>query len=69
MATYGKVGEHKEDEEWVKCVERLTHNFTANEIKDKDKQSSIFLSVCGAKTIQAYSESGNSRKVRLEDKI
>ena len=50
MATYGKVEEYKEDEEWVEYVERLTHYFTANEIEDEGKQRSILLSVCGAKT-------------------
>ena len=50
MATYEKVEEYKEDEEWVEYIERLTHYFTANEIEDGDKQRSISLSVCGAKT-------------------
>ena len=50
MATYRKVEEYKEDEEWVEYVERLTHYFTANEIEDEGKQRSILLSVCGAKT-------------------
>ena len=50
MATYGKVEEFKEDEEWVEYIERLTHYFTANDIEDEDKQRSILLSVCGAKT-------------------
>lgn len=45
MATYGKVEEHKEDEEWVEYIERLTHYFTANEIENGDKQRSILLSV------------------------
>ena len=35
MATYGKVEEYKEDEEWVEYVERLTHYFAANEIETK----------------------------------
>ena len=50
MAIYEKVDEYKEDEEWVKYIERLTHYFTASKIEDRDKQRSILLSVCGAKT-------------------
>ena len=50
MTTYGKIEEYKEDEEWVEYIERLTHYFTANEIENADKQRSILLSVCGAKT-------------------
>jgi predicted aspartyl protease len=37
-------------EEWTQYVERMDHYFEANDIEDKDKKRSIFLSVIGAKT-------------------
>ena len=50
MATYGRIDEYDESEEWTQYVERMDHYFEANDIEDKDKKRSIFLSVIGAKT-------------------
>ena len=51
MATYGTVGEFKENEEsWTQYVERLEQYFLANEIKNQTKMRAILLSVCGSKT-------------------
>ncbi len=50
MATYGRIDEYDETEEWTQYVERMDHYFEANDIEDKDKKRSIFLSVIGAKT-------------------
>ncbi|KAK3747895.1 hypothetical protein QZH41_001360 [Actinostola sp. cb2023] len=50
MATYGKIDEYQETEDWGIYVERLNHYFEANDIKSEDKQKSIFLATVGAKT-------------------
>ena len=50
MATYGRIDEYDEIEEWTQYVERMNNFFEANEIDDEDKKRSIFLSVIGAKT-------------------
>ena len=50
MATYGKIDEYDESEEWTQYVERMDHYFEANEIEEYDKKRSIFFSVLGAKT-------------------
>ena len=50
MATYGRIDEYDEIEEWTQYVERMDHYFEANEIESNDKKRSIFLSVIGAKT-------------------
>lgn len=50
-ATVGSLSEFSEkDGDWVEYVERLEHFFLANDIVDEEKQRSILLSVCGAKT-------------------
>lgn len=50
MATYGRIDEYDEIEEWTQYVERMDHYFAANNIESNDKKRSIFLSVIGAKT-------------------
>jgi hypothetical protein len=50
MATYSRIEEYDETEEWPQYIERMDHYFEANEIDDDDKKRSIFLSVIGAKT-------------------
>ena len=53
MATplFGKVDEFNgKNEEWRHYVERMSHFFAANGIKDREKQRSIFLVSVGAKT-------------------
>ena len=50
MATFGKIDEYKETEDWGNYVERLNHYFEANDIKDKGKQRAIFLASVGAQT-------------------
>ena len=50
MATYGRIDEYDKIEEWTQYVERMDHYFEVNDIEDKDKKHSIFLSVIGAKT-------------------
>ena len=50
MATFGKVTEFKETEEWIHYVERMNHYFSANEITEESKKRSIFLVAIGAKT-------------------
>lgn len=49
MARYGKIGDFDpEKEDWDLYVERLAYYFAANDIKDKEKQKAILLSVIGA---------------------
>ena len=57
MSTFGVLGEFKDggEEEWTHYVERMQHYFTANDVKSKEKQLSIFLSVCGASTYKLIS--------------
>ena len=50
MATYGTIGEYKDEETWTQYVERLDQYFLANDIKDEKKKRAILLSVCGSKT-------------------
>ncbi|CAB3999348.1 Hypothetical predicted protein [Paramuricea clavata] len=51
MATYGRIEEYDETEEWPQYIERMDHYFEANKMDDDDKKRSIFLSVIGAKTL------------------
>ena len=37
---------------WSIYAEQLNHYFTANNVKDKDKQQAILLAICGATTYQ-----------------
>ena len=56
MSNFGVLGEFKAgEEEWMHYVERMRHYFTANDVKSKEKQLSIFLSVCGAHTYKLIS--------------
>lgn len=50
MATFGKIEEYCESDEWVQYVERLEMYFEANDIDDDTKKRSILLTVCGPKT-------------------
>ena len=50
MATNGQIDEYDKIAEWTQYVEQMDHYFEANDIEDKDKKRSIFLSVIGAKT-------------------
>jgi DNA gyrase/topoisomerase IV subunit A len=50
MATFGKIEEYQETEDWRNYVKRLDHYFEANDIKSNDKQKAIFLATVGAKT-------------------
>ena len=36
MATYGRIEEYDETEEWPQYIERMDHYFEANEIDDDD---------------------------------
>ena len=48
MATYGRISEYSESEDWTQYGERLKFYFKANDIQDYGKQRAILLSVCGA---------------------
>jgi len=48
MATYGRISEYCESEDWAQYEERLKFYFEANDIQDDGKQRAILLSVCGA---------------------
>lgn len=54
MATgsvFGNISEFdSRGEDWHLYVERLEQFFVANEVKDKDRQRAIFLTVCGQRT-------------------
>ena len=39
MATYGRIDEYDETEEWTQYVERMSHFFKANEISDKTRST------------------------------
>ena len=56
MSNFGVLREFKAgEEEWMHYVERMRHYFTANDVKSKEKQLSIFPSVCGAHTYKLIS--------------
>ena len=48
MATYGRISEYSESEDWTQYEERLKFYFEANDIQDDGKQRAVLLSVCGA---------------------
>lgn len=50
MASYGRIDEYVEGEDFTQYKERLEHYFKANDINVGAKKVSIFLSVVGAKT-------------------
>ena len=51
MATHGSVRPFEpKEEDWTSYTERLQQYFTANDVKNADKQRGILLSVCGAPT-------------------
>ena len=54
MATFGKIGEFDPNsEDWSSYIERVQQFFIANDLQSKnDKQKTILLSSCGAKTYQ-----------------
>ena len=53
MATHGNIGEFSADSKtWVSYIERLQQYFIANNIKGKEKQRAVLLSICGASTYQ-----------------
>ena len=48
---HGTVGDFKASgEDWTEYCERLEQYFLANDVNSADKQTAIFLSVCGAAT-------------------
>ena len=64
MATFGTIGEFKaEEEEWSPYVERMEHDFSANDMTSVEKQRSIMLSVCGAPTDKLMSSLFTLRKL------
>ena len=51
MATHSRLQEFNPAvEDWISYVERLEFYFTANEVKEGDKQRAILFSVCDAAT-------------------
>ncbi|KAJ8046092.1 hypothetical protein HOLleu_09270 [Holothuria leucospilota] len=51
MALFGKIDTfHGDKEQWTQYIERLTHYFVVNDIKDEEKQKSILLSVIGSES-------------------
>ena len=49
MATFGRIEEYTESENWSQYIERLGYYFEANSITEAEKKRSIFLTVCGSK--------------------
>ena len=49
MATFGRIEEYSESENWGQYIERLGYYFEANGITEAEKKRSIFLTVCGSK--------------------
>ena len=49
MATYGRIEEFCESENWTQYIERLNFYFQANDISDESKKRNILLTVCGSK--------------------
>ena len=49
MATFGRIEEYSESENWSQYIERLGYYFEANSITEAEKKRSIFLNVCGSK--------------------
>ena len=53
MATHSHLQEFNPTvEDWTSYAERLEFYFTANDVKEADKQRGILFSVCGAATYQ-----------------
>ena len=62
-ATVGTLSEFvKLDGDWIEYVERLEHFFLANGIEEEERQRSILLSVCGAKTYKLIRNLATPRK-------
>ena len=62
-ATVGTLSEFVElDGDWIEYVERLEHFFLANGIEEEERQRSILLSVCGAKTYKLIRNLATPRK-------
>ena len=49
MATFGRIEEYSESENWSQYIERLRYYFEANSITETEKKRSIFLTVYGSK--------------------
>ena len=49
MATFGKIDEFTDSDNWTQYIERLNYYFQANDITDGTKKRNILLTVCGSK--------------------
>ena len=64
IATVSMLSEFVElDGAWIEYVERIEHFLLANGIEEEERQRSILLSVCGAKTYKLIHNLATPRKL------